>query len=288
MNVTLDANEVARAYSGVLSQLRKLTGFSPMDILLGEAGIILKTAAGRTKVMTQDRIQRRARLAALRKHKLTSRPEGTDGTWVTINAGSRGEEGRVWLRTRNDKFQLAGHVSAEAGRVGWQNTHFRDKDWQTIVNKVNAYRAEYPKQLKLVQGAVGLARQSWIQIADSLGIDLATVKGGGTLSAAGIAKARAAMASNGNAYVNGLSTSGGDDVTAQVTLINRLPYAASARTTDGKGFAPLLTTIINGRVKYFTQSYAKGAFDSIFKTARAFPWVKVSSTAGQDSFAEAA
>ena len=51
----LDASEVMRQYSTALRRLSELTGFSQKQVLLSEAGVILKTWAGRTKVSTAMR-----------------------------------------------------------------------------------------------------------------------------------------------------------------------------------------------------------------------------------------
>ncbi len=284
MNVKLDATQVVRAYSGVLNELRKMTGFSQMDVLRGEAGIILKTAAGRTKVARRQDIELRTRRRAIRL--IGASRAGAASDYTTINSGIRGEEGRIWFRTKNQKFQLMGHVGLGTGRVQFANIHLRRDDWNGVVDTVNRVREMYKKILPQAEQSAGLARQSWVQIADSLGINLLAVRGGGTLSAAGIAKARAAIASTGVAYTNGASTAGGDAERAHVTLINRLPYGSKAATEMGRGFDPMVIQILNGRTKYFEQSYAKGAFDSILATARAFPWVKITSTAGQGGFSD--
>jgi len=113
--------------------------------------------------------------------------------------------------------------------------------------------------------SVGLARQSVVQIADALGIDLLTVKGGGTLSDAGIAKARAALASNGQSYRNGIGLQGGNKVYDHVDLINTLPYGRKI------GMDRTLLSVLNGQNKYFEKSYAKGAFDSQRKACAGYP-----------------
>jgi hypothetical protein len=267
MIIKLDAGQVAANYSRTLRELGRLTGFDQKTVLLGEAGIVLKTCAGRTKVATPDSIDKGTRLAVARKLGLTGGHDRLSN--ASINVGVRGPEGLIWWKTQNKKFQLAGFLNANAGRVGWQNLHFRDGDWSEIVSAVNKYRSSYAERQPLARRAAGLARQSWVQIALDLDIDLGAVKGGGTLSAAGIAKARAALATTGQAYLNGQGQQFGDAQRFFVRLTNGLPFGLNL------GFDSLLLGVVNGRTKYLETSYAKGAFDSMSRMKRAFPWITV-------------
>jgi hypothetical protein len=269
MKVAFDGRAAAQAYTRAFRRMWELPGFHPQEALRAEAGIILKAWAGRTKVADNEAsVLRRARLDSSKSLGMT-RFEGQSPA-ITITAGVRGQVGRIWLKTRKNKPQAVGYAYAEAGSVHWEHRRFSNTDWSAIVASVNAYRKEYPQRKKEGQRSVGLSRQSVIQIADDLGIDLTKVQGQG-VSSAGIAKARAAIASNGRAYRNGTGYTGGDKNMSFVQLINRLPYGHKA------GMDRTLAGVLMGRAKFIEQSYAKGAFNSINSAARAFPnLIKVS------------
>jgi hypothetical protein len=269
MRFKLEADEVMDSYASALRRIASLTGFNQATIVRGEAGIILKTCAGRTKVSSQEQIDRGTRLHVARRLGLTG------GGQVSINVGIRGQHpgGVVWFHTKNDHYQKAGDVDLASGRVTFANLHFRRGDWKQIVDAINAYRSDYRTRAPLARRAEGLARQSWVQIADDLGINLESVRGG-TLSAAGIAKARAAIATTGMAYRNGQGTQFEEASSFFVRLTNSLPFG------DRLGFDGMILLVISGRVKLFERSYAKGAFDSIEKAARNFPYLRITAPPG--------
>lgn len=271
----LSPGQVVKEYGQVLRRLGRLTGFDERAVLLGEAGIILKTCAGRTKVVTDEQADRRTWAHILGKQGLdVTGANGTKAGDITVNAGIRGRFGRVWVKTRNGKFKLAGQISPHGQSFTPMNFHWRNATWTDIQEITEDVAIQSRRKLVRGRRAAGLARQSWVQIADELGIDLLRVKGGGSLSAAGIAKARSALATTGRSYRNGSGLVTGSDVNTQVTLINRLPYGIAI------GFDRLLLGVMAGRVKFFAQSYAKGAFDTMTRTARAYPWLRVTPPAG--------
>jgi hypothetical protein len=277
MNAKLDARAASAAYSSAFQHLKKLEGFSQKQVLRAEAGSILKQWAGKTKVA--DPASHGLILSArVRANNVAGTGRAGDVTFgVTINSGRRGgEPGRIWVvrdeasrqwtkKTGKTGFtpQRVGMIRPDLG-VEFLNRHLANSQWAETVDRVNVWRDYYKAFYPKLQRASGLARQSVLQIADSLGIDLTQVEGGG-VSDAGIAKARAAIASNGKNYVNGSGTESGDDVKYYVTLINRLPYNQRIKMDS------TLAMVIQGRAKYIEKSYEKGAFDSIERTRRAFP-----------------
>jgi hypothetical protein len=126
-------------------------------------------------------------------------------------------------------------------------------------------QTKVPKSIAKGRASIGLSRQSVVQIADALGIDLLRVQGGGTISGAAIASARASVATTGKTYRNGTGARGGDQVRAYVDLVNRLPYGRKI------GMDRTLLGVLAGQNKYFERSYAKGAFDTQKAAIRAFP-----------------
>lgn len=264
MKITLDASDVMRTYDRGLRRLYALDGFDQRKVLRAETGVILKTWAGRTKVARADTVELYARYrAGKRAFGLTSAGKNMFG--ITVNTGRReGTPGMVWFRTARKKWQTPASIYS-GGYISQNHLHFKDDDWARIEAGMVTYANELKHILPASQKAVGLARQSVIQIADGLGLDLNAVKGGGSLSAAGIAKARAAIASTGSQYTNGGGTDNGDPVKYYIAFFNTYPM------NQKLGMDRALLSIINGRAKYIEQSYKKGAFDSMKNTVRAFP-----------------
>ncbi len=264
MNVRIDPSRAVAAYSSAFRKLRELEGFSQAQILRAEAGVILKTWAGRTKVANPHAAELFARYRAT-KRAFGQTSAGKNPYGISVNSGRRnGVPGVVWFRTKRGKYQEAGLIYP-SGYISQRNIHFKDDDWARIEAGMVAYAAELKTILPGAQNAIGLARQSVIQIADALGIDLLSVRGGGQLSSAAITKARGAIASNGRFYQNGIGQAGDAGTTSYVNLFTRFPLGGKI------GMDSTLALILAGRAGYIEQSYKKGAFESVRSAAKAFP-----------------
>lgn len=262
IGVQIDPNRAVKAYQGAFRRLGALPGFDHRQTLRAEAGSILKQWAGRTKVATQEKTDRRSRRALLKKYRLTG---GSDGRDVSINVGMRGAvPGRVWFKTKNDKYSLAGYIPPNGGTARWMHRHFKEKDWNKILWGSLKFIDNIVRYLARGRASTALSRQSVVQIADALGINLANVAGQG-ISPAGVAKARAAIASTGKYHYNGAGYQGGSKIYAYVDLINRLPYGMKI------GMDRTLAWVLAGRAKFIETAYAKGAFNSMSGVARSFP-----------------
>jgi hypothetical protein len=271
--IALDATRVVDAYSRAFRHLQRLEGIDLPTLLTAEAGVILKTWAGKVKVSKPQEVDDRARYVALRSLGATKAENVGD---VSINAGIRGPTGLVWIRTRSGRaggrktggrpFHLAGRMSTD-GRFVAVHHHFKNRDWSEIMDTVLSAEAKIKLETERGRKSVGLARQSVVQIADDLGIDLLRVRGGGNLSAAGLAKARAATSRTGLAYRNGMGTRATDGDRSFVDLVNRLPYGSKIN------LGGQLLTILRGRAKYLETAVSKGALDSVRNAHRAFPEV---------------
>lgn len=234
-----------------------------------ESGVILKTWAGRTKVASEKAVTTRAILREYRDARqiVYGLPKGaTPPGTASINLGLRqGNAGRVWYRTRkNKKFQMT-------YTAGFRQPHWRirDADWPQVDRMVNIFRHQVRLGIAAAKKSAGLARQSVIQIADDLGIRIEAVKGGGTLSASGIAKARSAIASNGQRYRNGF---GREYQSAQqffIELVNRYPKIGVI------GMDTVLMGVIRGRLQFFRRNLEHGTFLSAKRAARAYPYLQV-------------
>lgn len=262
IGVKFDGQQQMRDYQNAFKLLRAMPGYDHKLTLRAEAGSILKQWAGRTKVSTAENTDRRSRKALLKKYRLTG---GDDGRDVSINVGMRGAvPGRVWFYTKNKKYSLAGVVPPDGGSPRWMHRHFKNKDWTKIIWGGLKFIDNIGRYIKRGRGAQSLARQSVVQIADALKINLVGVAGQG-ISPAGIAKARAAIASTGKVHRNGFGYEGGNQIHAYVDLINRLPYGIKT------GMDRTLAWVLAGRAKYIETAHAKGAFDCQTRAARAFP-----------------
>lgn len=261
----IDATAASRAYAKAFRRLGELPSFDHRTVLRAESGIFLKTWAGETKVATQGLTDRRSRLAAIRHLELT----GQHG--VSVNAGVRGDYGTVFLRTRNGHwrrthdpaFRRVGGMTGTGLRTK-PGDHYTEHDWLLLQDVIAKTKAAVPRFLESGRKSIGLSRQSVVQIADALNIDLGAVAGG-RLSPQALAKARAALASSGRSYRNGVGRLTGDAVRAYAEMVNLLPYNTKIgmdRTAD---------SILAKRAKFIETAYAKGAFESMSGVARSFP-----------------
>lgn len=260
-----DLRGAAKNYSSALAHMAKLSGLDRRTIGRAEAGVILKTAAYRTKVAPVSELTIAGRVRTLRGLGLTSGKEARRGVRVTVNAGKRAAYGRVWARKAGSdgKWQLVlGDNYSEIRR------HFSDDVYNVAMEAAREAKKKVPEGVKKAKASAGIARKGWIQIADSLGIDLANVKGGPPLSPAAIAKARAAKARGGKDRENGASREEISTGKWFAWLIYSVPYGRKL------GLDRTLTLIIAGRVKFFAKAVEKGYVGSLADSAKLFPgWV---------------
>lgn len=240
------------------------------EVVRAEVGSILKQCVGETKVATNDMLKIKGQLKA------GQIVEVTGGQDVTINVGRRnkGTYGRVFYRTdvgnfrrtHDEGFQpVAGMPSKKRNKPG---DLYKNYKWLTIRDAILKFKAEVKKQVPLARGSLGLARQSWVQIAKGLGIDLKAVPGG-RASAAAITKAEAAIASDGRRYINGQGQAFSTNKSYIARLTNSLPYNRAV------GLDPIIRRVIRGRTQFFKQNMARGVFQDIKKTLRAYPGFSV-------------
>lgn len=260
------ANAERNFARGVNHMSKVVTRIPLRAIILGEAGVILKESAFRTKVAAAARIEKGARLRALRGLDLTN------GKNLTVNAGVKAGApfGRVWIRKKDGVgFRLAMAANFKAatlsgGSRDGARIHFSEDQWnrisQAAVSAVDAVARAVPAARK----TAALARQSWILIADALGLKLENVPGG-KLSSAQIAEARKAVAKGGAQINNGASIYQEAPGKVDATLINRLPYGRKI------GLAGVLRGVVAGRAKFMRLAVAHGFDGGLRDTARLFP-----------------
>lgn len=256
--VTFDMVNAERNFARVLDALQILPGFDKRKVVLAEAGSILKKCAALTKVAPIEKVDRGAKLRALKSLKLTG------GGEISINAGIRGTFGRVFIRKKPGSIGGAKYRRTHEPEFSPLNQHYKDEQWARLQLAIAQAKTTVATATKDARSSAGLARQSWVMIATSLGIDLTRVPGGG-ISNKTIREAAAARARGNKLYENGLSREEQTQERYFVTLINRLPYGRKLRLDS------TLQAAIAGRVSYITANMARGAFDSIDSVIKKFP-----------------
>ena len=259
------------AMDRMLAQLVAYSPVSVRDTLRAEAGSILKTCAGRTKVAKPARAEIDARRMALRKG--DAKTDNAERVSVTIGMRDAGAYGKVWRLTgRNPGSRDVFKVQQTHGpNFAPLNRHYGEESWREIQRVVARFVGALKMARPAIKGAAGLARQSWIQIADDIGIRLEDVPGG-TISAAGLAKARRAIATNGRSYKSGEARELGEARRFTIRLTNNLPYGRKISLDR------VLVGAIQGRVKFFERNVALGVFKSLEKTLKAYPGVRLAYT----------
>jgi hypothetical protein len=274
--MTFDPSEIDKL-PVAFRTIAKVARVSGETVLDGMAGVILKACAGDTAVATQAKSKIRAQTQLIRDLGLTGGKKSGAFDIVTINAGAKAEFGRVFLRTTTGHWRrshdanfipVPGMPSPGRKKPG---DHYSDYQWLVLKSALQAVRAQVGAARSAGLKTIGMARQSWIQIADALGIRLETVRGGGRLSASAITKARGAMSYRGRKFINGLATRERKQSGALLTLINRYPGGRN----QGLGFDRLINRHLIGQVRYFEKNLELGVFNSIAKTARAYPFLQV-------------
>ena len=164
-------------------------------------------------------------------------------------------------------MQIAGDV-ADSGAYFPAWIHFAGYDWEKIKAGTAKFGAELAKRLPAGLRAIGLARQSVVQSADSLGINLEQVQAG-AISGSDIAKARSAVPSSGVRYQNGTGkqTKGLGQFTIEVT--NSYPYNAKMKMDVA------LSGVISSRVGFYERNITRGVFQNLQAVEKAYPYVTI-------------
>lgn len=270
MSISLRVN--AAGGFGYLADLEKALPGAMRQIVRGETGSILKECVLRTKVAKKNVVELRAYSEASR---ITRRaffggsgktvPKGT----MYINNGrykGGAGQGRTWYRTPEGNFVLMfGDGMTDPSRSDIS----LGKKLYVESRKMRAYMKRQIKyRVKEGLKSIGLSRQSWVQIADSVGIQLETVKGGKSAAAA-VRKARRSMASNGMSYLNGTGSELRAGFAFAIRLKNIYPLAEKI------GMDSVLEGVVMGRIQYFQQNAKHGVLSSARKIAAKYPNITV-------------
>ena len=246
------------------------------NVIRAEAGAVLKACFKRTKFATEADVDRSSHLrnakgATKSAWGMGKRKGGPDRGQGYVVAGMRdvGKYGNMWLRSpwgNGRNFVLV----AVAGNMGNATTGEGPKrigaatraKFESVRNR---WASSHAPELKAGRGAIGLAKQSWLQIALDLNINLNGVKGGGPISKRDMARASHALSVKGKRYSNGNGTEANDGHRFTITLNNTLPYAVRI------GMDRTLQSVLIGRAKLFDQLIKRGLGEDLTAIQKAFP-----------------
>lgn len=254
-----------RKFTEVGHAIAKSANVSFQTWARGEMGVVLKMWAARTPVISEAKSAVEARSKASKQAGTQRASKGG----ISVNTGERGgRAGLVWFRTRNDHWQDAGSVS-DSGTYSATWTHWKASDFENITKLAEKFGTEVSKLIPAGKKAIGLARQSVVQIADALHIPLESVQGG-TLTGGDINKARNAMASNGMTYQNGkgTETKGGAGVYS-IEAVNSYPLNGVMKMDIA------LMSVLQTRIRTYENNIVRGVFRDLKSVAQAYPYIKV-------------
>jgi hypothetical protein len=257
---TVDSQKFMAAMNGIQRGL----GVPLKTVIRKETGSILKQCAGDTKVATQQKADIRSRTRVTRDLGYSGKDKSKDFHPITVNSGMRGETGKVFILKKDG----SGFRQTHGRNFAPRNQHYKRIQWLDLQDAIADVKSGWANAIPKGRAAIGLARQSWVQMADRLRIPLELVPGGG-ISMAGLAKARAAIASDGKAYVNGQAQEYEKNESFLIELVNRLTYGRRA------GLDRILVRRINGRGAFFAKNVSLGVFNSVSKILSAYPGFKV-------------
>lgn len=255
MKFKLDFRNALKEYGQALAAMAKLVGLEPQQLLKEEVGIILKTCIARTKQVSVAKLRDSARLRALRGLGLTRGP-------LTINAGVKARFGMVWRRNyeNGQYFPIYYQDFSDV-----PNQHFGGEMFRVSTALTDNAKKEMQSAVQVAKKTQGLARKSWITIADKAGINLALVKGGKSIADSSIGRARNATAKGGAERNNGAAIVQNSGGIYAITVINRLPYGSKI------GLGLLLSFTVQGRTAYFVTAVKKGFDGSLEQATKLFP-----------------
>jgi hypothetical protein len=262
-------------FSDACKAIAKEIGVNQGQIAKQEIGIILKAAVGRTKVATPRAIDVGARLKANYLSGLSKSRYENENTRISITAGTSrvksGFPGLVWLtRRRKDGsrfFVPAGSIGqsgsfSASGLLSTKSILYKDAN-----DAAQDYGAAIPKAKALLEGAQGLSAQSWIQIADALGVPPEKIPGGRT-GADKIAKTRRAIATTGKHYANGDASYAENSNGFRIVIGNNYPALQKLK------FEQMILTLFQQRIKYFNKNFTANINTNMKRLNQKYPYLK--------------
>lgn len=263
------ATEDLRKFSVVGRAVAEATGMAVEEWVELEAGAVTKEWAELVRVSSEEsaRIRSRSRTATAESLQTATAHGGTVNT-----GGKGGAPGLVWVRTSGKRakrgFSLAGAVD-DSGRLTFAWRHYKAEVWARISAAAAQYAAKLATAIPAGQRAIGLARGSVVQIADSLGIALESVKAG-NLSGDAISQARAARPSDGSFHQNGHGIREKGPATFTIELINSYPAMHEA------GVDTALDVVVERRMLQARSTLNAALAKNVAYLRRQFPYLTAS------------
>lgn len=214
-----------RQFNAMCEQLSKLTAVKYDKVVRAEVGKVLEKALEFTPSLSVGKVK--ARFASAR---FSSQP-----------SGMYSPKNRRAVPTKN------GYI------VYYLGNRYPDALWSVM----DARRRTH---LAAVLAAKGLAKKSWLQIADLLGINIKAP-----------VYVAAAVASDGKQYMNVTAATKHSKSSIVIEFSNSQPTVNIPRV----GGARALERAIQGRIKFFDKNASLAVFADIKKQAKAYPGLKL-------------
>lgn len=228
----------------VIPKLVDATGLPMKTVTLAESKSVLQTCMDRTKLAAKKVL--RDRMA----RKFNQYAAGD------IGANARGQEPRISIAPKAQHNWWVDR-NAQGGRTFYimnGNRRWSDERWAAYQAEEADRRADLKLAIAEALARRGLPKQSWYMLAEIIDIRL---------------KAPEEVI---NAKVRGVRRL--DLVSAVVSDVRNafvIEFTNSSRISYHKGGARILSTALQGRVKYFRRNLQKGVFESLEKVHRAYP-----------------
>ncbi len=196
---------------------------------------------------------------------------GSDGV-LTTNQGTRGTlpAGTQWMREVSTDFRTRKGVKGKGGETvnyivrGGDQRHWSNVRWARYQATAAQRQGDLDQSLRIrermAKESIGLTRQSWVQVADALHLELHAPR---------LGKIRAAVASNGRQYANGFGYPEESDAGFELVLENSLPSLVRG---DGAG---ILQRAINTRLDAFEIEVKKGVLADLQTFAARYPGLDI-------------
>ena len=209
-------------FSHSMKELSKLTGLSFADVIRSETKSILEEAVKKTKAAQVKLIESDVKQTILRKI-----------------------HGKTYLINTSEKFKCPSWWSPQAPK-GWR---LPPSVWAAVLSQIKS-------DIALKKQARGLAKKSWLQIAESLGFWISVPD-----------------------YVKNATTPKGDypkDATAKESkdLNSFFIELTNSRTYSGS-VPDALRAAVRGRTKFFEKNMKLGVFKKLSEIAAKYPGLKV-------------
>lgn len=256
----------ADGFGKMCEELAKLGVVNYERALVSQVGQVLKNCVRNTTAATRANIIKRA-----------SRDQGyvefADGT--VIATWKKADHAEMFLT--DSTWNGRGKAPRLVGGKSWHNMAWRWSDgmWAAflahqaqIKDGFNSgkpgKRGKYGVALQMALRARGLAKRSWYEIAEMLGIDAASIGLPGYVLAA--------RPSNGQTYHNGTAVRIVEGAGFAIQIHNDSPLLTHFRNPTGQ---QILQRAIDSRLKAFQHDLAHDVFQDIAQRARRYPGIFV-------------